>query len=321
MIQVVTRGQLIPDLWNGVTFSDTEYNFSLSLYHLRDWAQISLVSRLASGQLRENWMIWQAHVFTEDQDLAQCSLIRISFIPGPHLGPIFGGMWPILAHHSSQLRCSWGLGSIWWTVIHLSKYSIFPPMMRLHYFRHRWTDRVVTSLSGLIWKIILKLRVIVTFPGRGRRPVIQIVSLMIGRMTAPGVSLTLVLATLFASRYPEIKTYNVIWLKYKMLVWTLSYQQVDEVNGNEETFRFHVSTLMILIAHLNDWLILLTVMVVEISSLLLSGWWRRVTARQNAGTERDSQPCVNTSVPSQAIRWILSQSWSSSAKEVQKFFN
>ena len=82
-------------------------------------------------------------------------------------------------------------------------------MMRVHYFRHRWTDRVVTSLSGLIWKIILKLRVIVTFPGRGRRPVIQIVSLMIGRMTAPGVSLTLVLATLFASRYLEIKTYIV----------------------------------------------------------------------------------------------------------------
>ena len=37
-------------------------------------------------------------------------------------------------------------------------------MMRVHYFRHWWTDRVVTSLSGLIWKIILKLRVIVTFP-------------------------------------------------------------------------------------------------------------------------------------------------------------
>ena len=31
-----------------------------------------------------------------------CSLIRISFIPGPHLGPIFRGMWPVLAHNSSQ---------------------------------------------------------------------------------------------------------------------------------------------------------------------------------------------------------------------------
>ena len=30
------------------------------------------------------------------------------------------------------------------------------------------------------------------------------------------------------------------------------YQQVDDVNENEETFRFHVSTQMILIAHLND---------------------------------------------------------------------
>ena len=41
-------------------------------------------------------------------------------------------------------------------------------------------------------------------------------------------------------------------LKY-MLCWsTLSYQQLDDVNENEETFRFHVSTLMILIAHLND---------------------------------------------------------------------
>ena len=45
--------------------------------------------------------------------------------------------------------------------------------MPLHYFRHRWTDRVVTSLSGLIWKIILKLRVIGSFPSGGAETVIQ----------------------------------------------------------------------------------------------------------------------------------------------------
>ena len=48
-------------------------------------------------------------------------------------------------------------------------------------------------------------------------------------------------------------------------LYTISYQQVDDVNENEETFRFHVLTLMILIAHLNDWLILLTLMVLKIS--------------------------------------------------------
>ncbi len=74
----------------------------------------SALSSLASGQPGENWMIWQAHVFTEDQDLARCSLIRISFILGPHLGPIFGGMWPMLAHNSSQSwDAAWaGLGYV-----------------------------------------------------------------------------------------------------------------------------------------------------------------------------------------------------------------
>ena len=87
------------------------------------------------------------------------------------------GQYSHIVHHRAEMQP--GQGSIWWTVIHLSKYSIFLPMMRVHYFRHWWTDRVVTSLSGLIWKITLKLRVIVTFPDWGaerRRPVIQIVS-------------------------------------------------------------------------------------------------------------------------------------------------
>ena len=109
-----------------------------------------------------------------------------------------------IIHHRAGMQP--GLGYVWWTVIHLSKYSIFPPIMPLHYFRHWWTDRVVTSLSGLIWKIILKLRVIGSFPGCGAETTDPDWDVMTGRMTAPGVSLALALATLIASRYPEIKT-------------------------------------------------------------------------------------------------------------------